>query len=214
MTCRLPRFRYRKDQVLCTCHPTNRVSRGDLHFSPLRPQFFTVLHIVNKTSVYRVLRGSRIPLRYFSILLLVVISTEIVLALSYSRILELPAELIGNICEHLDNDALRNIFLVSRHLANHSTFSFGTRFFGSLTAILHPVSLGVLLETSRHPTLSTYIKTLVFSSHNYEDDLMSNEVEDQSWAPHIRAELIKRRDTLVETLYRFPSLRTVEISDP
>lgn len=41
--------------------------------------------------------------------------------------------------------------------------AFGTRFFDHLIAILHPTSLTILLELSRHPVLSKFVRKLTIS---------------------------------------------------
>ncbi|KAF1848664.1 uncharacterized protein K460DRAFT_259883, partial [Cucurbitaria berberidis CBS 394.84] len=79
------------------------------------------------------------------------------------RILALPAELISSVCAFLEDDDLVNIRCVCRVLKAHSTTAFGTRFFCHLIAILHPTSLAVLLELSRHEILSKYVRKVTIS---------------------------------------------------
>jgi hypothetical protein len=69
------------------------------------------------------------------------------------RILDLPAELLGNICDHLPDSDLINLRCVCRALDAHSSTAFGQRFFHHLIAILHPTSLTTLYEICRHPVL-------------------------------------------------------------
>jgi hypothetical protein len=59
-------------------------------------------------------------------------------------ILELPTEIISMICEYLDDKSLARCRQMCRGLADKSTLTFGPRFFGSIIAILHPISLGIL----------------------------------------------------------------------
>jgi hypothetical protein len=74
------------------------------------------------------------------------------------RILDLPPEIAGVVCEQLDNDSLISVRQVSRALEAQSKTAYGTRFFHQLIVILHPTSLAVLLEISRHKVLSKFVR--------------------------------------------------------
>jgi hypothetical protein len=82
------------------------------------------------------------------------------------RVLDLPPELLENVFDQLaevDPAALLPSRYVCRAFRDHSLVAFGTQYFAYLVAILHPVSLTVLLEISRHPSLSRFAKKLVIS---------------------------------------------------
>ncbi|KAI4673761.1 uncharacterized protein J4E84_010992 [Alternaria hordeiaustralica] len=79
------------------------------------------------------------------------------------RLLDLPAEIIGNISDYLDDQDLINVRRVCRALTAHSVNAFGQRFFGHLVVILHPTSLMTLFEISRHKTLSIYVHQVTVS---------------------------------------------------
>lgn len=79
------------------------------------------------------------------------------------RLLGLPSELVELVSEHLHDDSLCSIRQSSRSLYTHSLAAFGKRFFKEVTAILHPLSLGVLLEIARHPALFKWVRKLTIS---------------------------------------------------
>jgi hypothetical protein len=60
------------------------------------------------------------------------------------RILDLPSELVSNVCEYVDRRDLLQIHLSCRGLKVHSITSFGSYYFNRLVVILHPLSLGIL----------------------------------------------------------------------
>jgi len=79
------------------------------------------------------------------------------------RILDLPPELVEGIAENLDDQGLISVRKVCRALRRHSTKAFGTRFFSHLITILHPTSLAILLELSRHSVLSKFVRKVTIS---------------------------------------------------
>lgn len=79
------------------------------------------------------------------------------------RILDLPPELVHEICEQLSDGDLINVRRTCRALSAHSFTAFGTRFFGHLITILHPTSLTILLELARHPKLSKCVRKVTVS---------------------------------------------------
>jgi hypothetical protein len=83
------------------------------------------------------------------------------------RILDLPPELVEGIFGHLANDEDRDSLLlvrsVCRAFRNHSLIAFGTTFFEHVNAILHPLSLTILLEISHHPDLSRFVRKVTIS---------------------------------------------------
>ncbi|KAF2124175.1 hypothetical protein P153DRAFT_350970 [Dothidotthia symphoricarpi CBS 119687] len=96
------------------------------------------------------------------------------------RILDLPSELVEEICSHLDDQALLEVRYVCHALKNLSTFMFGTCFFQCLTAILHPRSLTNLLEIASHPTLSRFVHIITISGERigHTMNLSGHENED------------------------------------
>jgi hypothetical protein len=81
-------------------------------------------------------------------------------------ILELLTEIISMICEYLDDESLARCRQVCRGLGDKSTLTFGARFFGSIIAILHPISLGILEGISQHPLLSKFVKVVRISTEH------------------------------------------------
>jgi hypothetical protein len=81
-------------------------------------------------------------------------------------ILELPTKIISMICRYLDDKSLARCRQVCRSLAVKSTLTFGARFFGSIIAILHSISLGILEEISQHPLLSKFVKVVWISTEH------------------------------------------------
>jgi hypothetical protein len=79
------------------------------------------------------------------------------------RILDLPSEVLSNICEHLEDADLPQVRRGCRALRAHSTTFFGKRFFSHLAAILHPTSLTTLLEIARHKVLAKYVRQVSLS---------------------------------------------------
>lgn len=85
------------------------------------------------------------------------------LPVPHFRLLDLPPELIGVVCQHLDDVDLLRVRQVCKTLMEQSTTAYGQRFFSHLIVILHPVSLTVFLEIARHPKLSKFVKRVSIS---------------------------------------------------
>ncbi|KAF2818363.1 hypothetical protein CC86DRAFT_158433 [Ophiobolus disseminans] len=79
------------------------------------------------------------------------------------RILDLPPKIVGNIFEELDDDDLICVRQVFRAFEAHSSTPYGSRFFDHFIAILHPTSLAVLLEISRHSVWSKFVRKVTIS---------------------------------------------------
>jgi hypothetical protein len=82
------------------------------------------------------------------------------------RILDLPPELVQQIFAHLANEspsALLPVRFACRAFQVHSLQAFGTSFFKHVIAILHPLSLTVLLEIASHPQLSKFVHQVTIS---------------------------------------------------
>lgn len=95
------------------------------------------------------------------------------------RILHLPPELAGNICNQLDDGDLLS---VSQAFVAHSSTAYGKRFFHHLIAILHPASFIVLLEISRHATWFKFVGKVTISGELIGITLFA---EDTDIWPHI-----------------------------
>lgn len=81
-------------------------------------------------------------------------------------VLNLPPELVEQIFGHLIEDDARTlpkIRLVCRAFSNHYLIHFGTVFFNHVIAILHPLSLTILLEIASHPHLSRFVSQVTIS---------------------------------------------------
>jgi hypothetical protein len=58
----------------------------------------------------------------------------------------LPAKLISNVCEHMDDQNPKNCRLTSRKMAEHARFAYGTRFFSCIVFLAHSISLDLCLR--------------------------------------------------------------------
>jgi hypothetical protein len=97
------------------------------------------------------------------------------LSLFTFRILDLSPELVGNICAELPDEDLNQIRSVCREMKTLASTAFGTRFSNHLVAILHPASLGILLEIARHKEISKFVRRVTISGEqviNPEDSEM------------------------------------------
>jgi len=81
------------------------------------------------------------------------------------KILDLPPELLENVFDQLASspDSLLAARFACRAFRDHSLVAFGTQFFTCLVAILHPISLMILLEIASHPNLSRFAMKIVIS---------------------------------------------------
>lgn len=83
------------------------------------------------------------------------------------RILDLPSELLEQVFDafvyHFSRYELIKIRRVSRIFRDHSDRAFGTAFFEHPVAILHPLSLSVLLEIVVHPRFSKFVRRVTIS---------------------------------------------------
>ena len=83
-------------------------------------------------------------------------------------ILALPPELIDLVSTYLEDSDLLIFRRVCRALNAHSTNVFGKRFFWSLEAFLHPISLTTLFEICRHPTLAKYVHQVTVHGDQFQ----------------------------------------------
>jgi hypothetical protein len=82
------------------------------------------------------------------------------------RILDLPRELVQAVFAHFSEShehILLRVREVCRAFKDHSLVAFGTTFFQHLSAMLHPLSLAVLLKIASHPDLSKFVRKLTIS---------------------------------------------------
>lgn len=87
---------------------------------------------------------------------------------AYLRILDLPAELIGVICNLLVLTDLKHMRWSCKSLKAHSITSFGPRYLSHFIVFLHSISLGVLPGISLHPQLSRFVKRVTVSGEALE----------------------------------------------
>jgi hypothetical protein len=128
------------------------------------------------------------------------------------RILDLPAELLGNICDHLPDSDLINLRCVCRALDAHSSTAFGQRFFHHLIAILHPTSLTTLYEICRHPVLPKFVHQITVSGERFSHTIPLP--EDDKTNKDLQSSLEQSgMDTLIltEAFRERKSLRVVQI---
>ncbi|KAI4705016.1 hypothetical protein J4E89_009309 [Alternaria sp. Ai002NY15] len=128
------------------------------------------------------------------------------------RLLDLPAEIIGNISDHLDDKDLINVRRVCRALSAHAAHAFGQRFFRHLIVILHPTSLTTLFEISRHKTLSKYVHRVTVSGQRVGHTLFTtvNETAHNDLQASVER---SRMDLLIltEALRELKSLQNVRV---
>jgi hypothetical protein len=131
------------------------------------------------------------------------------------KLLDLPPEIVANICDFLDDRYLIDVRLVCRALCTHSVAAFGQRFFTHLVAILHPSSLAILMEISRHRELSKYVRKLTISGENVGAGILFDEDDMQ---PHVQLQAsMKRSGTdklmLADIFQKLSSLKVIGIDN-
>ncbi len=87
------------------------------------------------------------------------------------RILDLSAEVVESITSYLDDESILSVRQVCRALRTHSVFEFGKRFLSRVVVILHPLSLGMLLEIAQDLDLSRSVKCVTISGERIGGDL-------------------------------------------
>jgi len=98
---------------------------------------------------------------------------------SLFRLLDLPPEVVGIVCQCLPDSGLIDIRLVCRALKFLALNAFGHRFFQEPVVILHPFSLNHLLEISRHSELSKFVKFLSVSGEQLQGSGSNPRVENR-----------------------------------
>jgi hypothetical protein len=98
------------------------------------------------------------------------------------RILDLPPELVEQVFEHVKEDQpykLLQIRLVCRAFRHHSLVAFGTAYFEHVVAILHPLSLTILLEISSHPQLSKFVRKVTISDECIGGNIFMSDLQEE-----------------------------------
>lgn len=134
------------------------------------------------------------------------------------RLLDLPAEIIGDVSNHLADEDLINVRRVCRALTAHSTNAFGQRFFNHLVVILHPTSLGTLLEICRHPMLSRYVHELTVSGERIGHGIALTAGEEVHAKRHMDLQTSVERSRmdlmiLTEVFRELNNLKSIQIDD-
>ncbi|KAI4674415.1 uncharacterized protein J4E88_008149 [Alternaria novae-zelandiae] len=132
------------------------------------------------------------------------------------RLLDLPAEIIGDVSNHLAVEDLINVRRVCRALTAHSANAFGQRFFNNLVVILHPTSLATLLEICRHPVLSRYVHELTVSGERIGHGIALINGEEVHEKRHIDLQTSVERSRmdlmiLTEVFREFNNLKSIQI---
>lgn len=83
------------------------------------------------------------------------------------QILDLPLELVGEICGHALPEDLLSVRLTCKAFHESSKAHFGCTFFEELVLVLHPVSLSRFLDIAKHVELCKYAKTVTFSLEEF-----------------------------------------------
>jgi hypothetical protein len=88
------------------------------------------------------------------------------------RILDLPPELVEQMFTSLADlwpFTLLQARFVCRAFQCHSLNAFGTSFFEHVIAVLHPLSLAILMEKTSHPQLSSFVRQVAISGETGKD---------------------------------------------
>jgi hypothetical protein len=131
------------------------------------------------------------------------------------KLLDLPPEIVGNICDYLGDLDLIDVRLVCQALRAHSIAAFGQRFFTHLVAILHPSSLTILMEISRHRELSKYVRKLTISGESVGGIIRFDE---EAMQPHIQLQASMKHSgmdklMLADTFQKLSNLRVIGIDN-
>jgi hypothetical protein len=95
------------------------------------------------------------------------------------RILDLPPELVTQTFELLaasDPCSILSARFTCRAFRDHSIVAFGKNFFDHLVAMLHPISLTVLLEIATHEQLSKFVQKVTISGERIGARLSNREM--------------------------------------
>jgi hypothetical protein len=135
------------------------------------------------------------------------------------RILDLPPELVQQIFAHLADEspfALLLVRFVCRAFQVHSLQAFGTSFFEHVIAILHPVSLTVLLEIASHPQLSKFVHQVTISAERIGGAIDPSDQEDSQKLKDMQTSMEKSRMDyfmLTEIFHKLPHIMAVRIDN-
>ena len=91
------------------------------------------------------------------------------------RLLDLPPELLGRVCDYLPDEQLKHIRLVCNALQTHSMTAFGQRFFDHLIVILHPTSLAIFSDIAAHKQLWKYVRRVSVSGERIGQSINTKE---------------------------------------
>ena len=128
------------------------------------------------------------------------------------RLLDLPPELLGEVCGHLPDRQLKHIRLMCKALQTHSMTAFGKRFFDHLIVLLHPTSLAIFLDIAAHKELSKHVKQVSLSGERIGQSIDLEEDEQK----HIKLQQGLEKSgfdsaILMEAFPMLGNLRTVRI---
>jgi hypothetical protein len=135
------------------------------------------------------------------------------------RILDLPPELVEQTFQHfLEEDCYTLLIVrrVCRAFATHSIVAFGTCFFEHLSAMLHPLSLSILLEIANHNQLSKFARQVTISGERIGGVLdLGGHYETQKLKDLQTSMELSGMDQLVltEVFRKLPRLATVRIDN-
>lgn len=91
------------------------------------------------------------------------------------RLLDLPPELLGRVCDYLSDKQLKRIRLVCNALQTHSMTAFGHRFCDHLIVILHPTSLAIFSDIAAHKQLWKYVRRVSISGERIGQSINTKE---------------------------------------
>ncbi|KAH6644093.1 hypothetical protein C7974DRAFT_467789 [Boeremia exigua] len=127
------------------------------------------------------------------------------------RILDLPSELLSSICSHLDGKDLLNVRRACRSLNQNSMSFFDPFFFSHLEAIIHLLSLSVLLEIAKHPRLSKYVTQVTLCGKWTCNESLSPSDQAHNDLHDGNSKSSQYRRTLQDVLQALPNLTRINV---
>ncbi|OCL14879.1 hypothetical protein AOQ84DRAFT_370884 [Glonium stellatum] len=87
-------------------------------------------------------------------------------------IVDLPNELMGEICGLLDTDAMFSLRLSCKELKRKTLYQFGTRFFRSMRFMIFPDSLKALLDISQSEELACFLRQVYIGTDELSSETL------------------------------------------
>jgi hypothetical protein len=135
------------------------------------------------------------------------------------KILDLPPELVEHVFKYVqeeDASTLPQVRLVCRTFRDHSIRPFGSAFFKHVIAVLHPLSLTILLEIANHPQLSKFVQKVTINCASMEGvKYKPNQQDNQNLIELQKSMERSEMDRLIltEVFRKLPGLATVHLDN-